>query len=155
MILDFENLAKFWHSHKTFISMEHWIYIRSYSGKGLCFFTFHIFPLLCSPVYQSSGYLAVICLNTNLLRLSCKNCVKNIWASVFFWTCFHTFLFPTPKKNLMLYETQSWFKPSTLIFDIFEQRSFVWKFTSDCKFAINYWCCILTHHYYTCIFWVN
>ena len=79
---------------------------------------------------------------TKLLRFSCKSCVKNIWDSLLFWTGFHIVLLPTPKKLDVTAQSVRTCN-DTIILDIsFEWTSFALKFTSDCKFAINYSCCI-------------
>ena len=100
--------------------------------------------------------LLQIYLITNWWRFSHERFVKSIWASVFFWTCFHTVPLPTPKK-LDVTSHPVMKCNGTIILDMsFEQRFFeVVPFMSDCKFAINYWCCIGMHHHYISIFWIN
>ena len=79
--------------------MEVRIYIRSYTGKGFCFLISHVFPFLCSYFCQSSAYLVIINIFYHkFIEVFMQRFVKGIWASVLFWTRFHTVILPTPKK---------------------------------------------------------
>ena len=106
--------------------MEVRIYIRSYTGKGFCFLISHVFPFLCSYFCQSSAYLVIINIFYHkFIEVFMQRFVKGIWASVLFWTRFHTVILPTPKKlNVTLHPVMTC--KGTIILDIsFELKLFL------------------------------
>ena len=132
--------------HNPFISTEVWIYIRSCFGNGLCFLIFHGFLILCSRFSQSSTYFVIINIfSYKFIKVFMQElCQKHL--------NFCTSLDSFPHSSFA--NTKKTWCYITLSHDSFEHRTFALKFTSGCKFAIN-WYCIRTRHHYISIFWIN